>query len=270
MESKLICSVCKRPLQKYANVYRCEDGHSYDIAKEGYVNLILANNKNSKEPGDNREMMLARRNFLNSGAYDKLLEEIATVLKSCVCEDSVIVESGCGEGFYISSIKNFFPKTECFGFDISKEAIRFACKRTRNVNFFVSSSYNCNIKSNSADIALVIFAPFVELELDRILSDSGTVVLVKPRAEHLLELKQQFYEQIKPVKVQTYKKFYVYKTINVSYNIYPSKDNLENLLKMTPFYYQVNDEKKQKLSKISLEKGIKVDFFIEVLKKMKI
>lgn len=269
METKLVCPVCKRPLFKYEKMFKCEDNHTYDIAKEGYVNLMLANNKNSKEPGDNKEMMIARRDFLNAGFYQKLLNEIISVLKMHVLEDSTIIEAGCGEGYYISNIKNVFHKSEVYGFDISKDAIKYAAKRNNNINVYVSSSYSSNIKSRSVDALLIVFAPFAEKEFNRILSDNGIIVLVKPRTEHLLELKKTFYSDIKPTTEKEYENFYVYKTINVAYNIFPDCKNLENLFKMTPFYYQVGEKNRQKLDFSMGKNGIKVDFLIEVLKKIK-
>lgn len=263
------CPVCGLCLEKDNKSYICKNNHTFDIAKEGYVNLMLSNQKNSKNPGDNKLMMSARQNFLNAGYYNQLLNEIINVLKGIVANGSVVVEAGCGEGFYISAIKDAFNSAYVYGFDISKEAIKMASKRNKNVNFYVASSYNTYIKDGSVDALVVIFAPFAEEEFNRILSNYGSIILVKPKTEHLLEIKNQFYENIKNVEQNEYKNFIVHKTISVSYRIYPTQQDLQNLLKMTPFFYQVG-EKKQKIDNFDAKNGIKLDFFVEVLKKIKI
>lgn len=267
--NNIICPVCKKELQKYDNSCKCPNNHSYDIAKEGYVNLLLSNQKNSKNPGDNKEMMIARRDFLNAGYYNELLNTIIHTIKNIVIDQGVIVEAGCGEGFYISNIKNRLPMISAYGFDISKDAIKMASKRNDSVNFFVASSYNSCIMEKSVDVLLVVFAPFAEDEFYNILNDYGTIIVVKPKSEHLLELKNEFYDEIKTTKQEIYKKFSIYKTLNVSYRIFPDNNDVQNLFKMTPFYYQVN-EKRAKINDFNAKNGIKVDFLVEVLKKMKI
>lgn len=267
MNKIIKCPVCSEQIQKCEKTYKCSNGHSFDIAKEGYVNFVLANQKNSKAPGDNKEMMIARRNFLNTNAYYPLVSSIINTLKTILHDSATIVEAGCGEGYYISNVKDAFPKTKAYGFDVSKDAVKMACKRNKDVNFFVSSSYESNIKDNSIDAIMVVFAPFAEEEFYRILSRFGHIVLVRPKFDHLIEIKNQIYSQIKPTPVQNYKKFEVFKTINVSYNIYPNQEELESLLKMTPFYYQIREEDRSKLDFSIGKNGIKASFIIEVLKK---
>lgn len=263
------CPVCCEDLIKTKTGCNCSNRHNYDFAKEGYVNLLLSNDKNSKNPGDNKEMMLARHSFLKAGFYEPLLSELINTIKALTTDESVVLEAGCGEGYYISGIKNVLYNIDAYGFDISKEAIKLASKKHKNVTFFVGSSYKPCIKPKSVNVLLVVFAPFVEDEFCKMIDDCGYVVVVKPRAEHLLEIKEQFYDLINETKKDAYNKFVPHKSFNLSYRIYPNINDLNNLFQMTPFYYQVG-EKREKLSELDLKKGIKLDFFVEVLKKIKI
>ena len=267
MNNILTCPVCKEELKKIENSYHCKNRHSFDIAKEGYVNLLAVNKKNSKAPGDNKEMLVARKDFLNSGAYNQLLEKILYIIEQYNRTQSVILEAGCGEGYYISNIKNNLKDAQCFGFDISKEAIKLASKRSRDVNFYVASGYEPNIKEKSVDVLIVIFAPFAQDEYNKLLADDGICIVVKPNTNHLIELKNQLYDNIKQVKPSVYNKFYIDSTYNLTYTFKPTEENLYNLFKMTPFFYRVSEEKKQKLQKNLKNLPIKADFLIEVLKK---
>ena len=102
----LTCPVCNNDLIKTKTGCLCKNNHNFDFAKEGYTNLLLANNKNSKNPGDNKEMILARHSFLRAGFYEPLLRELVNSIKNLTTDESVVVEAGCGEGYYISGIKN--------------------------------------------------------------------------------------------------------------------------------------------------------------------
>ncbi len=267
MNNIITCPTCKEVLKKVDKSYKCKMGHTFDIAKEGYVNLLAVNKKNSKAPGDNKEMLVARKDFLNSGAYNLLLEKILYIIEQNNKNQSVILEAGCGEGYYITNIKNNLKDAKCFGFDISKEAIKLASKRSSDVNFYVASGYEPNIKEKSVDVLIVVFAPFAEDEYTKLLAKDGICIVVKPNTNHLIELKNQFYDNVKQVKPSVYNKFYIDSTYNLIYTFNPTEENLYNLFKMTPFFYRVNEEKKQKLQKNLKNLPIKVDFLIEVLKK---
>lgn len=269
MNNILLCPVCNCELTDKETAFTCNNGHSYDKAKEGYVNLLLANQKNSKEPGDNKLMMNARKSFLDSNAYKPLLDFITTTIQKLMTKNLTVLEAGCGEGYYISNLKKELPSIHAYGFDISKDAIKMATKRNKDINFYVSSSYKSNIKEKSVDCLLVVFAPFAEEEFYKILNDDGIIIVVKPNKNHLLEIKQQFYNNIKNKEQQSYKKFQLVKSRNIAYNIYPSKQQTLNLFKMTPFYYSVGEEKRRKFDDFEQKNGIKVDFFVEILQKIK-
>lgn len=261
------CPVCNGFLRQAGKIVVCENGHSYDMAKEGYVNLLLSNDKNSKNPGDNKLMLTARKDFLNSGAYEKLLDSIIKIVKDHVMPQSNVVEAGCGEGYYISNISNYLAYNNYYAFDISKEAIRLASKRQDKVNYYVASSYNSLIKDGTVDCLLVVFAPFVEEEFSRILSNGGVCIVVTPNDDHLLEIKKELYKNVKEAPRREYKYFSVFKSLHIRYSKILGND-LVNLVKMTPFYYNTNEEKIEKLIEKLRNLPIKIDFSVEVLKKM--
>lgn len=261
------CPVCGQLIELVGKTMVCSNGHSYDVAKEGYVNLLLCNNKNSKNPGDNKLMLTARKDFLNSGAYEKLLDNIIKIVKDHVMPQSNIVEAGCGEGYYISNLSNSLSNNNYYAFDISKDAIKLASRRQSKVNFYVASSYNSLIKESSVDCLLVVFAPFVEEEFSRILSSGGICIVVTPNDEHMLEIKKELYNNVKEAPRKNYKMFKVYKSFNVKYMLNVGSA-IENLIKMTPFYYNTKIDNIQKILERLHNLPIKIDFSVEVLKKM--
>ena len=99
------CPVCGNVLVRSQNAYVCERNHSFDIAAKGYVNLLPSNRKNSKQPGDNKQMIHSRNIFLNAGFYAKLSETINTLVLQHLSGKQVgreahILDSGCGEGYW--------------------------------------------------------------------------------------------------------------------------------------------------------------------------
>ena len=118
----MICPVCQTTLHRTATCYVCEKGHSFDISKEGYVNLLLPNQKKTKDPGDNKDMIDSRQRFLNGGYYEKLALRVAELVAK---RGRVVLDAGCGEGYYTSYLlKN--ADQQVYGIDISKSAVRRA------------------------------------------------------------------------------------------------------------------------------------------------
>ncbi|WP_396424548.1 hypothetical protein LLNCDO702_07280 [Lactococcus lactis subsp. lactis] len=128
MSEIINCPVCSHLLIKEQNTYKCENNHTFDLAKEGYLNLLLNAKKTS---GDSKEMMAARRDFLAKGYYEKLSDRVNQRLKKSHLTDQAILDIGCGEGYYLSRCqKEIAPKASNFyGMDISKLGIRMAAKK---------------------------------------------------------------------------------------------------------------------------------------------
>ena len=239
-----ICPICKKFLIKKENKLVCAQNHSFDFARQGYVNLLPVSGKKSKAPGDNEIMTEARREFLSSGHYYPLLLK----LKEIIAKKSplVLVDAGCSEGYYTQNISE--EAKSVYAFDISKTAVKLASQKDKKSNYFVASSFHIPLKSDSVDIITKIFAPDSPEEFERILKLDGILIEVIPSTRHLLELKEKLYEKVYLNKVDEPKKkgFLLSEEIEIEYKFRPTKEERQNLYKMTPYYYktEVNGQNK--------------------------
>ena len=190
---KLICPVCSKELTRNDRSYQCEMNHSFDIAKQGYVNLLTHSHKDGSLIGDNKDMALSRKAFLEKGYFDSLKDGISNYIKKNTTEDAVIVDICCGEGYYSHKIKEETNREIC-GFDISKEMVKLAGKRKNGNTYFVANLSRIPLETESVDLAFHLFAPFHEKEIGRILKENGIVVTVVSGENHLFELKEILYD----------------------------------------------------------------------------
>jgi 23S rRNA (guanine745-N1)-methyltransferase len=272
------CPSCSSVLLLDNKVWTCTNGHSYDVAKEGYVNLLLVQNKKSKEPGDNKEMVNGRRAFLEQGFYQPLADSISNIFNQhlATLADQTEVsffDAGCGEGYYMSQVsqscKQADIQIEFSGLDISKFAVQKAAKKHPKNHFAVASTFQLPLENNSQDAVLQIFAPSSELEIHRVLKPSGMWITVNPAANHLYEFKQALYDtptEHKAVQV-TPEGFILAQQLNLSFVIKLTEpQQRENLLMMTPYYWAATAEKKQKL--VANLQHFTTDFDIKVFAKL--
>lgn len=244
----LICPNCRLPLYQSENSYRCENGHSFDIAKEGYVNLLLS----KKVSGDNKDMVKARSSFLERGHYRKLAQSLAeTVLGYNRKKEQTILDAGCGQGYYSQAFSEI-PDRKIIGFDISKEAVRSAAKNARGL-FFVASGADIPLSDQSCDVIINVFAPFFEKEFSRILNHNGKVLKVIPGVDHLWELKQAIYchPYENEEKVPTTSKLTMHSRSYLKYQIKADSEDLRNLVMMTPYFYTTAPSDLDKLKNLA-------------------
>ena len=254
-----ICPICQEQLEKVNKNYICSNKHLYNIAKEGYVNLLI----NSKMSGDNKEMLIARSNILNSGIFNNLVDKIINIIGKLNINN--ILDVGCGEGFYDRKILKFYPNIKCVGIDISKEACKMASKKTNMIDYAVASVTNLPFKNNSFDLILNIFAPHNEIEFPRICNQY--ILKITPGREHLLELKEILYDDV----YLNQEKIYSFPTFS---SIYEEEikyqtivNDVKSLFQMTPYYYKTNPIKRN----IDFNKmNITMDFNLILYKKNKI
>lgn len=240
----------------------CVNGHCFDIAKSGYVNLLLKNS--SGNHGDNKLMARARRDFLDKGYYSPLRDTLVGVLSEFCEKGDVIVDCGCGEGYYTSAIAESLGYACMCGFDISKDALAIASKRSRNVEYAVASSFDIPLKDKSADIILEIFSPHSEKEFKRILKPNGLMVMVIPLEEHLFALKKAIYDTAYKNELSDYEidGFDLIKSEKIEYKIeLNSNEDIKNLFCMTPYYYKTGVKEQARLNtlqQISTEVGFNI------------
>ena len=270
------CPVCQKVLVLSANKtsWCCENKHVFDRAKEGYVNLLLPQQRNSKSPGDNAAMVKARRDFLSSGHYLPLAKKLAQLIDdidSHTQDIPYIFYAGCGEGYYLNALSQLLGHTHnnrFAGVDISKKAVQKAAKQNPSHSFAVASTFKLPVLNQSQDCVIQIFAPSKPEELHRILKKEAYWIAVNPHLNHLQQLKSLVYDkpalhelsQVVPVGFRSVGRH------RLSFDL--SLEDLkqrENLLMMTPYYWTISNEKKA-LLKSSLQE-ISADFDIQVFQK---
>jgi len=263
---KILCPNCKEQLINYEKTYKCKNNHCFDVAKEGYVNLILANMKKSKNPGDNVDMVRARADFLLGGYYEALSQEINKIINDKKAEN--ILDVGCCEGYYTHRLdKHLMYPHNIIGLDISKDSVKFAARKDDCCKYLVASSKELPIEDSCVDVIINNFAPHNEDEFLRVLKPGGIVIKVTPAPEHLVGLKNLLFENVEikePSKV--FEKFELIKDYVLDYEIDVEGENILNLLKMTPFYYKSSLNNHEKLKSVEILRT-KVAFNIRIYKK---
>jgi 23S rRNA (guanine745-N1)-methyltransferase len=201
----LECPVCRRPLDNTGRAWACAAGHSFDAAREGYVNLFPPQHRTRGIEGDTAEMLRARRRFLESGHFrplrDLLAEKVAAILDrpaSAVSPQSRhVLEVGCGEGYYVGGIAEVLGEAHgdvhLLGMDVSKAAARMAAKRYPGATFFVGDLNNrIYLQDGSVDVLLDVFAPRNPAEFARVLRPGGFLLVAIPAETHLASLRSQY------------------------------------------------------------------------------
>lgn len=271
--SNFICPVCGGKLEREERAYVCQNGHSFDISAQGYVNLLSG--KSKANAGDNSQMISARTEFLNGEYYSCLKNALCRFSEDSVKDISlpVIADAGCGEGYYTAAVEAYLREkginAEIAGIDISKKGVKAAAKRDKNVEFAVASIFEMPFAADSANLVFNIFAPFCGDEFRRVLKKGGTLAVVSPGKEHLLGLKKVLYD--KPYenedKVVCPQGFEQTDKISVVQEITVKGNDILDLFMMTPYYWNTPALSAHRLENID-KIETPVDFTITVMKKL--
>ncbi|MCJ8317517.1 putative RNA methyltransferase [Idiomarina sp.] len=266
---QLICPLDKQPLQLNERTWRCENGHSYDVAKQGYVNLLPVQNKRSKDPGDSKAMVQARREYLNKGYYQPLAQALAdTVL---AMGSQALLDAGCGEGYYlrylVEQAEQQGTELSVAALDISKWAVQTAAKQDKRLSWMVASNNAIPLADNSVDTILCVFGFPVEAEFKRVLKPGGRLIMVDPASEHLIELKRIIYPEVKSKSEQlpvSGDDWALDSEERVSFSVeLPDNETVQDLLTMTPHLYRASKEGREKAEKLQ-NLTITVDVWVRV------
>ena len=243
-----VCPVCGGALEETDSGVRCKAGHSFDRAKEGYVNLLVASRMRTKTPGDSKEMVAARHRFLNGGGYAPFAKELARL---CVEQARRkggtlhILDAGCGEGYYDEAVCAALEAAglpfALAGFDISKAAVRLAAKRRiPGAAFAVAGSFAAPVQSGWADLVLNVFSPFAGEEFHRCLAPGGRLIYAVPTARHLMGLKSVLYDRPyeNPRQQVEYPGFALAGESQVEEMLTVQGQDLGDLFAMTPYYWK--------------------------------
>ncbi len=206
-----------------------------------------AHHKNSKSPGDNGEMMQARRLFLESNHYQPLRDTLVNELKAHLTVPEAILDIGCGEGYYtqgLTQIASDDNALDVFGLDISKVAIRYAAKRYPQCHFSVASSHRLPFADDSLDAIVKIYAPCKPEELLRVLKADGLLVTVTPAARHLYQLRERIYDTVRlhDTAAETLPGFELLHQHDLHYPMHLNGEMASALLQMTPFAWKAKEE----------------------------
>lgn len=200
--SSLICPLDDQPLHDKGATWYCQSGHSFDVARQGYLNLLPVQNKRSRAPGDSKEMVAARQRFLASAAYRPVALRLAELLAETLPSTATIslLDAGCGEGYYLRQVLEHLAdkcSIAAVGLDISKAAVMAAAKQDKQSRYLVASNANIPLPTASLDRIVCLFGFPVYSEFQRVLKPEGEIIMVDPGPEHLLELRNIVYPQQK-------------------------------------------------------------------------
>ncbi|MDG1121472.1 MAG: methyltransferase domain-containing protein [Glaciecola sp.] len=248
------CPLCASPLSVQTNQpWRCDNGHSFDVAKQGYVNLLPVQFKNSLQPGDDKVMVQAREAFLNAGFYAPLIQAISADIQSHRAAGSVraIYDAGCGEGYYLRQLSALLddPNITYQGNDIAKNAVLRAAKQAQQHaliqhQYVVASSYHLPLKSNQIDVLLQVFAPMDTAEAVRVLNTGGLWYQVVPNQSHLQEFKTHLYDTVTPHAPEPLTDVPLLKEIDVAFVLDLTSVQKSQLFAMTPYAHSANANKR--------------------------
>lgn len=247
------------------------------MAKQGYLNLHIRNRKSSKNPGDDKAMVIARRDFLNSGFYQGISDGVNQLIKKYKKNKMNFVDIGCGEGYYTKRAYDTLAingaEVDMYALDISKEAVVQGAKSYKEINWLVASAMDMPFEDKSMDMGLVMFTKVFGSEYARILKDDGILIVVTPNRNHLVDLKEVVYDTVKfesyDPMVDLDGKFEHLEHINVNYkNLLEGSENIMNLFNMTPYRWRSPREGIERLAKQeSLEVTVDINIDVYGLKK---
>lgn len=246
----LICPICSSPLTKNDQGVGCENRHQFDRAREGYLNLLPVQHKGSREPGDAKIQLESRRQFLAAGFFSPLVNQLQQLILPNVKD---ILDIGCGDGYFTLKICKQYASASVYGVDIAKVGIRLAAKGAP-ANFIpiVASSYQLPVASFSMDVITRIYAPSKDEELARVLRPDGHLIVVIPGENHLLALRNEIYQTLKPHQVAKTPKGFVEKAqFHLRFDLdIPGGKLTQAFLQMTPFAWRLSQEKNMTLTNI--------------------
>ncbi|WP_329601152.1 23S rRNA (guanine(745)-N(1))-methyltransferase [Citrobacter koseri] len=245
------CPLCHQPLAQVKNGFICPQRHQFDVAKEGYVNLLPVQHKRSRDPGDSAEMMQARRAFLDAGHYQPLRDAIVRILAERLDENATsILDIGCGEGYYTHAFAETLASGTTFGLDVAKVAIKAAAKRYPQVTFCVASSHRLPFADASMDAIVRIYAPCKAEELARVVKPGGWVITATPGPRHLMALKGLIYDEVRlhAPHTEQLEGFTLQQSMALGYEMRLRGNEAVALLQMTPFAWRAKPDVWERLA----------------------
>ena len=246
---ELICPICGQPLHREAGQLRCQTGHSFDIARQGYVNLLTVQQKHSLSPGDTREQVLSRRAFLEAGFY----QPISDALNRAALDHGAsgeILDIGCGEGYYSARLAKALgaPLT---GLDISKEAVRCAAAKYKDAAWICATASHIPVADGSVGTLTSLFALTLPEEFRRVLRDDGLFLQVLAAEDHLLGLKSIVYDELKHKQKNSVPElpgFRLAESRPIRFTFTVEGPQIRSLFAMTPHLFRIGKQGARRLA----------------------
>lgn len=239
----LMCPVCRQQLSLNERTWRCENHHSYDVAKQGYVNLHVVQHKHSKNPGDTPESVQARRAFLSAGYYAPLQQAVVEKIRKLRIEN--LLDIGCGEGYYTNAMQA--EVLQCVGVDIAKNAVQVAAKLNKDITWVVGTGATLPVLDESIDLCTSLFSPIPKHESLRVLKPKSYLMVVTPAPQHLYAMREALFEEVKPHEPQKFveqlqDEFNLISEQVIDAPMVLPQADLKNLIAMTPYAYKAKPE----------------------------
>jgi 23S rRNA (guanine745-N1)-methyltransferase len=192
----LLCPVrnCRLPLKPDGRRMVCGRGHSFDVARSGYINLLQPQDRRSSQPGDTPEAVAARRRLHDRGVTEPLLKAIAEIIAPATntvapSSNEAVLDAGCGDGFYLSSLARQ-KGLSAHGVDISVPAIEAASRRYPDYQWIVANADRfVPYADRSFSLLMSITARMNASEFRRVLEDNGRLLIALPGPDDLVELR---------------------------------------------------------------------------------
>ncbi len=269
----LACPLDGAPLAPVDGGWTCPAGHRYDRAAQGYVNLLPVQHKRSRDPGDSKEMVAARRRFLEAGHYRPIAELAARATLTDLPPDAACLDAGCGEGYYLRQLAAAADATgkspALLGLDISKWAVQAAAKAQRGTaTWVVGSNARLPVLPATLDRVLCLFGFPVYPEFARVLKPGGLLIMIDAGPDHLRELREIIYPSLTnpaPPNDQAPPGFALEQREALSCCIeLDSQEKIADLLVMTPHFYRASPagrEKAAQLSRLELTVDVRLQIF---------
>lgn len=264
------CPICGGELKCGEQSAVCPRGHSFDRARQGYFHLLPVQKMHAKIPGDSPEMVSSRRRFLERGYYQPFQSELCKLVRECLenipPEKAVILDAGCGEGYYTGALGRAFPQAAVYGFDISRAAVKAAAGKYKGISFAVASSFSIPVPDEFCHLLIDVFSPLAQTEFARVLRPGGAFIYAVPGQRHLMGLKEILYEQpYENLRQETeYPGFSFIARHEVKREIWiPDAETALDLFAMTPYYWKTGVEGGRRLGETKgFSTEISFDFLV--------
>ncbi|TDF96274.1 putative RNA methyltransferase [Paenibacillus piri] len=248
------CPICSQPMRLQHRSLLCTHGHCFDIAKQGYVNLMLHTPKTKYD----KPLFAARRIISRAGYFEPLLAHICTGIVNTSSQGSGeeplrLLDAGCGEGSHLTFIQQKLRDQAWrdvlgIGIDLSREGVRMAAKEAAPAIWCAADLARCPIAEERIDYILNILSPSNYAEFRRMLKDEGMVIKAIPESDHLRQLRSLFFKRSKrrdysnEHSVELFSKhFELAAAERVRYNVLVEPANMEHLIRMTPLSWRASD-----------------------------